>query len=241
LKKLFAVIFCLFLNSFFYELYPADIKSESDFICLPLADSTQPAQDTTQYQDEDNTSLQQERPKLLPDDLSFGERLLWGQKGFFREIGVAPLTPEARKSELEVRRGMLYAHQVGGFVSLASMIATCYYGQRIIDGHRNLTQEKGFLITSTILLYSVTGLLAILSPPPLIRREDETSTTTIHKLLAWFHVAGMIATPLIASGIREREPGTRHTIWNMGKAHFHQIAGYITTAIFTAAMITVTF
>lgn len=186
-----------------------------------------------------DTTIQTFKPKLLPDKMSFLERGLWGENGLMRGIGLAsPLTPEVRKHELEVRRTMLTAHQIGGFTTLGLMLATCYYGQRIIDdgvdGRRNFQSTKNSLVAATITSYSITALLSILSPPPLIRR-DETSTTSIHKFLAWFHVAGMIVTPILGSLIN-----TNRT-FNIDKAHFHQVAGYITTAIFATAMIVITF
>ncbi|MCX6173425.1 MAG: hypothetical protein NTZ27_01565 [Ignavibacteriales bacterium] len=186
-----------------------------------------------------DTTIQTFKPKLLPDKMSFFERGLWGENGLMRGIGLAsPLTPEVRKYELEVRRTMLTAHQIGGFATLGLMLATCYYGQRIIDGgvdgRRNFQSTKNTLVAATITSYSITALLSILSPPPLIRR-DEFSTTTLHKFLAWFHVAGMIVTPILGSLIN-----SNRTI-NSDKEHFHQIAGYITTAIFATAMIVITF
>ena len=133
---------------------------------------------------------------------------------------------------------MLTAHQIGGFATLGLMLATCYYGQKIIDGgvegRRNYESIKNSLVQATITSFTLTALLAILSPPPLIRR-DETSTTSIHKTLAWLHVAGMIITPILGSLIQ------KHRTFNMDKAHFHQVAGYITTAIFAASMIVITF
>ncbi|NJD22927.1 MAG: hypothetical protein FIA82_09730 [Melioribacter sp.] len=195
-----------------------------------------PALANTIYPD---TTVQVFKPKLLPDKMSFLERGLWGENGLVREFGIAsPLTPEVRKHELEVRRVMLTAHQIGGFTTLGLMIATCYYGQRIIDGgvdgRKNFESTKSALVGATITSYSLTALLSILSPPPLIRR-DETSTTSIHKFLAWFHVAGMIVTPILASLMDEHKP------FNADKAHVHQVAGYITTAIFAASMIVITF
>lgn len=186
-----------------------------------------------------DTTIQTFKPKLLPDKMSFLERGLWGENGLMRGIGIAsPLTPEVRKHELGVRRTMLTAHQIGGFTTLGLMLATCYYGQRIIDGGADargkFQSTKNTLVGLTITSYSITALLSILSPPPLIRR-DETSTTTIHKFLAWFHVAGMIITPILASLMDEHKP------LNLDKAHVHQIAGYITTAIFATAMIVITF
>ena len=173
--------------------------------------------------------------RLMPENLSIMERGVWGENGLFRTTGiVAPLTPEERKFELHIRRTMLSTHQIGGFVTLGLMGGACYFGQKIIDGHAEYRRNHQYFVTATIISYSATGLLAILAPPPLIRR-DEVSTTTIHKTLAWIHVAGMIVTPILGSMVRRRSGSY------VQEEHVHQISAYITTAVFTASMITVTF
>lgn len=173
--------------------------------------------------------------RLLPTNISFVEKALWGEGGFMRTSGMfAPLTPEERESELGLRRTMLSLHQIGGFTSLGLMLGTAYFGQRVIDDtrSRSLRNDHQMFVAATIVSYSATGLLAILSPPPLIRR-NEISTTTIHKTLAWVHAIGMIVTPILGSMIgRQRDSQ---------KAHIHQIAGYFTTATYAASMLTVTF
>ncbi len=175
------------------------------------------------------------KPKLLPKRISFMEKFLWGENGFVRNVGLVPaLTPDERINELHIRRTMLTAHQIGGFTTLALMISAAYFGQRVIDGNRHMGDIHQTLVTATMISYSLTGLLAILSPPPLIRR-DEGGTVVIHKTLAWIHLAGMIITPILGSMIG----GRRH--FNINKAHFHQVAGYITTAVFTASMLVITF
>lgn len=183
--------------------------------------------------------------KLLPDNMSFMESGLWGENGILRGIGIAsPLTPEVRKHELAVRRTMLTMHQIGGFLTLASMIATDYFGQMSLSspntGQRDDTYRSRHqtFVATTITLYAATGALAVLSPPPLIRR-DETSTTTIHKTLAWIHFAGMILTPIIGNTILKRGPVGRYA--DLNQARFHQISAYATTAVFAASMIIVTF
>lgn len=176
-------------------------------------------------------------PKLLPDNISFGEKFLWGKNGFVRNIGLVPaLSPEERMRELHIRRTMLIAHQISGFTTLALMWTAAYFGQRTIDDPRNrtLANYHQAFVAATIATYSLTGLLAILSPPPLIRR-DEGSTTSLHKTLAWVHFIGMIVTPILGGMIRN------HRVFNMDKAHFHQVAGYITTAALTASMLVITF
>jgi len=174
-------------------------------------------------------------PKLLPDRMSFGEKFFWGKKGLFRELGiVGPLSIPERKNELKIRRTMLTAHQIAGFTTLALMWTAAYFGQRVIDGNRRLGDTHQAFVAATIISYSLTGLLAILSPPPLIRR-DEVGTVTIHKTLAWIHLAGMILTPIIGGMIRHRHS------FNMNVARFHQVAGYLTTATFTAAVLVIVF
>jgi len=172
--------------------------------------------------------------KLLPDNMSFMEKGLWGEDGVMRKIGIAsPLTPEVRKSELSLRRTMLTAHQIGGFTTLALMGTAAYFGQQIINGHNQYRGDHQTFVTATIISYGITGLLAILSPPPLIRR-NEVSTTTIHKTLAWVHFAGMIVTPILGSMIN------RHASYDQ-RAHVHQVAAYITTATLALSMIVITF
>jgi hypothetical protein len=178
--------------------------------------------------------------RLMPENLSFLERGLWGENGFFRSIGIAgELTPEARKNELAARRTMLTMHQIGGFVTLGLMGASLYYGQRALDysDRTDMNKHQQF-VTYTIIAYGLTGLLAVLSPPPLIRR-DETSTTTIHKTLAWVHVAGMILTPIVGSMIRKRSG--RFTYNDLPTARFHQVSAYATTGVFAASMVIITF
>ena len=172
--------------------------------------------------------------KLLPDNMSFMEKGLWGENGILRTTGIAsPLTPESRKSELALRRTMLTAHQIGGFVTLASMITTVYFGQKVIDGNYGYFRNHLMFVKTTIISYSATGLLAVLSPPPLIRR-GEVSTTTIHKTLAWVHFAGMVLTPILGKSIGRHSTSSEI-------ARFHQASAYITTAAFAASLIVITF
>ncbi len=188
-------------------------------------------QDTGRTQVEPRTKL-----KLLPDNMSWFERTMWGEDGVLRSVGIAsPLTPEVRKSELGVRRTMLTMHQIGGFVTLGLMAGAVVYGQRYLDNfQRNDRSLHQTFVTATIVSYGLTAALAAFSPPPFIRR-NEISTTSIHKTLAWIHFAGMIVTPILGSMINRR--GTDF----LAQARLHQVSAYITTAVFTAAMVVMTF
>ena len=175
------------------------------------------------------------KTRLLPANLSIMEKALWGEDGYVREIGLEPpLTPDERRSELSLRRTMLTTHQIGGFLTLGLMGGAVYFGQKIIDGHPEYRRNHQYWVTATIISYSATGLLAILSPPPLIRR-NEVSTTTLHKTLAWIHVAGMIITPILGGMIQRRSKNA------IQSERIHQVSAYLTTATFAASMIVVTF
>jgi hypothetical protein len=176
------------------------------------------------------------KPKLLPDNISFMEKFLWDDNGFMRKIGIAgPLNAESRQKELQARRTMLSIHQITGLATLGLMITADYYGQQVLNGKYNLSGTHKTFVLFTLGMYSITALLAVLSPPPMIRRSDEISTVTIHKYLAWLHFAGMILTPIIGKMI------VKHRALNINTAHFHQISAYITTAIFAASVIVLTF
>jgi hypothetical protein len=181
------------------------------------------------------------RPRLLPENLGFFERNLWTENGLFRTMGIAsPLTPESRKSELKLRRTMLVAHEISGFVTLGLMVTTVYYGQKVLNefntvNYRPLLKKHTQFVDATIATYSITALLSLLSPPPVIRR-DEISTVSYHRALAWVHVTGMILTPIIAAIARKGRGAT-----DMSVLRIHQISGYITTSAFAASMIVMTF
>jgi hypothetical protein len=134
---------------------------------------------------------------LLPSKMSIVEKSLWGEKGFFRITGIAPLTPKARENELKIRRAMLTMHQLGGLTTLGLMALSGYYGKKVYDGKFEFVDEHRTLVRVTIASYTLTALLAITSPPPLIRREKSNGSIAIHKTLAWVHSTGMIVTAIL--------------------------------------------
>ncbi len=144
-----------------------------------------------------NTSI-----NLLPKKMSIVEKTLWGEKGFFRITGIAPLTPEARERELKFRRVMLSMHQLGGLTTLGFMALSGYYGKKVYDGKFEFVDRHRTLVRVTIASYTLTALLAIASPPPLIRREKGEGSLAIHKTLAWVHSTGMIATAILGRNVR---------------------------------------
>jgi hypothetical protein len=166
---------------------------------------------------------------LLPDIMSPGEKLLWGEHGWMRSLAGLPLNEESREKEMGIRRTMLTLHQAGGYVTLASMLATAFCGQMIINGHESYEDYKSGLAWTTVGLYFTTAAFSLLSPPPIIRRSG-FSSLTVHKTLAWVHFSGMLITPILGTFIEDE-----HKV-----RIFHQTAGYVTTAAFAGAMISIT-
>lgn len=179
--------------------------------------------------------------RLLPEDMSWMEKFLWGVHGIFRS---GELTPQKRKSELALRRTMLTWHQRFGITTWFLMSATVLAGQLTLNGNRKFRDWHSPLADATIIGYSATALLAILSPPPLIRRSGEYDTVFWHKLLAFVHAVGMIALPILANNIfsRSRFNGIRGPErFNQARARAHQITAYVTYTAFTASIITIFF
>ncbi len=172
--------------------------------------------------------------RLLPKNISLMERAFWGESGVFRATGIAPLTPESRKAELEVRRLMLTAHQTAGIATLGLMIATVVVGQRYIDGDFTLYDTKRRLGNATVIAYMTTAAFSLFAPPPAVRR-DEWNTISTHKLFAVIHFTGMILTPILANRIASPSGDYNQ------KVRIHQTAAYITTAAFSASIISLAF
>ncbi|MCS6988238.1 MAG: hypothetical protein NZM06_01850 [Chloroherpetonaceae bacterium] len=174
------------------------------------------------------------RRRLLPKNVSLMERAFWGESGLFRITGVAPLTPESRKRELEARRIMLTLHQASGIATLGLMIATIVAGERYLGGDVALYDAKRALGRATVVAYMTTAGFSLFSPPPAIRR-DEWDAISSHKLFATIHFAGMILTPILANRIASPN-GDYYQ-----KARAHQIAAYVTAAAFSASIISLAF
>lgn len=169
---------------------------------------------------------------LLPEKISFMEKFLWAENGFFRKVGIAsPLTPESRSRELLLRRTMLTIHQTAGMITWGLMTASTITGQLWLDGKISSPDLHRLLVYSSVGGYLLTGLISVVIPPPIIRR-DEFSTITIHKTLAWAHFLGMVTTPLLGRYINQSSDYYK-------TARVHQISAYVTTAIYTSAMLVI--
>lgn len=182
--------------------------------------------------DDLNSQTVNDNNSLLPSNISIVESAFWSKNGLFRTLGfTGELTSDQRQKEINWRRTFLTIHQTSGLVTLGLMLASCYTGQMWLDGKSDSPDLHKTLVTSTIIGYSFTGLMALITPPPAIRR-DEFSTISVHKALAWLHFGGMVLTPILGSLIEDSKDYYK-------SAHFHQTSAYITTAIYTSAMLVI--
>ncbi len=222
---------------------PLQLEFENQYYADKISDYYSNNLNSQDFFSLDTTNLEQEKAerRLLPEDMSWMENFLWGVHGLFRS---SELTPQVRKSDLVLRRTMLTWHQRLGITTWFLMSATVLAGQLTLNGNRKFRDWHSPLAEATIIGYSATALLAILAPPPLIRRPGDHDTVFWHKLLAWVHAAGMIALPILANNIvhRDRFHGVRGAEqFNQARARAHQVTAYITYAAFTASIITIFF
>ncbi len=163
---------------------------------------------------------------LLPERMLLSQRLLWGEKGLFRKIGWAPLTPDMREKELALRRKMLTAHQVVGYATLAGMVAQGIIGGRLYNGEYRLYDTHKTMGNVVTALYFTDAGLSLLAPPPLINKKVKGwSSIKAHKALATVHLSAMIATQALAEVDKKA----------------HKTAAYTAFGAYAAAMVVMKF
>jgi hypothetical protein len=172
---------------------------------------------------------------LLPRHMIFTQRAFWGPKGLLRVMNVAPLTPEGRIKELKIRRTMLVSHQVLGFVTLAGFVAQGIVGSKLYnatgENYSRIKNTHEMLATAINITYATTALLSLTAPPKIVGERRGLSSIKIHKYLAVVHMAGMIATNILASAVQQ----------NYSLKPYHRAAAYTTFGAFAASIIAIKF
>lgn len=226
MKHLFCWFVCsLFLSATAYaqesttskrDSVPANSASSADDLLAGLTDSTEAA-------------------PLLPKHMIFTQRAFWGPKGLLRVMNVAPLTPESRIKELKVRRTMLRAHQVMGFVTLAGFVAQGIVGSKLYkaqgEDYRRIKDTHEMLATAINITYTTTALLSLTAPPKIVGERKGLSSIKVHKYLGIVHIAGMIATNILARQIEN----------DFSLKPYHRAAAYTTFGAFAASIIAIKF
>ncbi len=182
-----------------------------------------------------------EAAPLLPKHMIFTQRAFWGPKGLLRVMNVAPLTSEGRIKELKVRRTMLRTHQILGFVTLAGFVAQGIVGSKLYkatgEDYRRIKDTHEMLATGINITYTTTALLSLTAPPKMVSERRGLSSIKIHKYLAVVHMAGMIATNILARQVSEQ----RNLADYQQLKSWHRAAAYTTFGAFAASIIAIKF
>ena len=172
---------------------------------------------------------------LLPHKMIFTQRAFWGPKGLLRTMNIAPLTPEGRVHELKVRRTMLIAHQIGGFVTLAGFVVQGILGAKLYNAKgQDYVDTKMWHERSATFIniaYGTTLALSLTAPPPVIGAKKGYTSIKLHKYLAIVHLTGMVATNILAHMI-DNNPDLKP---------IHRAAAYTTFGAYAASILAVTF
>ena len=172
---------------------------------------------------------------LLPKKMLFTQRWAWGEHGAFR--GNKPLTAEIREKDMKMRRQMLITHQIlgvvtlGGFIGQAIVGPKLYNSQRGDPNYRSLKDTHDLLAVGVNTTYSLTALMALFAPPPMVNRDKGLSAIRLHKWLAVVHLTSMLATNILAASMDDNH--------NSQLRPYHRAAAYTTFASFAAAMIVI--
>ena len=176
-----------------------------------------------------------ETQPLLPHKMIFTQRVFWGPKGLLRTMKIAPLTPEGRIRELKVRRTMLVAHQIGGFITLAGFVAQGLLGAKLYNaqGQEYVDTKRWHERSATLInvTYGTTLALSLTTPPPVVGAKKGFTSIKLHKYLAIVHLTGMVATNVLAGLIDEH--------YNLKP--YHRAAAYTTFGAYAASIIALTF
>ena len=160
--------------------------------------------------------------QLLPQKMIFTQSLLWGKSGLFRKIGVSKLSFEQREKELKVRNVMLKSHQILGYLTLGGMVAQGIMGGKLYNGEYELYETHKKLGRWVTASYFTGAGLSLFAPPPLVRnRVKGLNSIKAHKLLAYVHFSGMIAT----------------NAWSKEDKDWHKYAAYTTFVSYATAVL----
>ena len=160
--------------------------------------------------------------QLLPQKMIFTQSLLWGKSGLFRKTGLSKLSVKQREKELKVRNVMLKSHQILGYLTLGGMVAQGIMGGKLYNGEYELYETHKKLGRWVTASYFTGAGLSLFAPPPLIRnRVKGLNSIKAHKLLAYVHFSGMIAT----------------NAWSKEDRDWHKYAAYTTFVSYATAVL----
>ena len=155
------------------------------------------------------------------------------------DLGFTPAETEANAKQqalLDKRTHMLKIHQRMGLITTIPMIASVVTslnagGRSEGTASRDLHVALGALTGD---LYAITAYYAIRAPK--IEGTETRGPIKVHKILAWIHGPGMIATPILgAMAFSQKNNGERVH----GVAQAHGPVAIVTAGAFGAALLSV--
>ena len=171
----------------------------------------------------------------LPAGMPLHTRLLWGNQGVLRVIGLAP---ETRSGELRLRRSMLQWHQRMGLLTLGVLTTQVILGERLAanraERYETLQPIHRTLGYVTFGTYMTTASLSLFAPPAR-RYSSGFSSVRLHRWLALVHFAGMAVQPWL--GIRLADAMSAEAYDR--RLSQHRWAGRITLAAYTSALLSI--
>ena len=171
-------------------------------------------------------SEEEKQIELLPERMVFTQSLLWGKNGLFRKTGISDLNIQNRERELKIRKNMLNAHQVIGYITLASMVAQGIIGGKLYNGDESLRNTHKTMGNIVNIGYFTGAGLSLFAPPPLINKKVQGfNSIKAHKILATIHFSAMVAT----NHFKDRNKDT------------HKAAAYTAFASYATAVLVIKF
>lgn len=147
------------------------------------------------------------------------------------------------EQRIETRRKMLQLHQLGGFLTLASVGTTVILGQLNYsdkyggggDTGRFYQWHKWSAFTSAA-IFAGTASLAVFAPVP-IEKRGGFDTATMHRIAMAVASAGMLAQIIMGPVTASKEGQISQRDWALA----HQIVGYTTFAATATGAVVLTF
>ena len=133
----------------------------------------------------------------LPENMPLHTKVLWGENGVIRKLKLAPNT---RQEELRLRVKMLQLHQKIALGSLGAFFYQSYLGKQLLEGNYDYYNRHASMSKVVWSSYMLSASLSYLAPPGMLYSK-KLSSMKIHRLLSWFHFAGMASIPWLGYNI----------------------------------------
>jgi|TARA_B100001142_G_C14340679_1_gene657748 hypothetical protein len=131
------------------------------------------------------------------ENMPLRTKLLWGDKGFFRQLNFGP---ENRRDEIKLRVRMLQNHQKLALASLGLVAYQSYLGNQMVNGDYSKQQEHRTFSKITWGAYMTSASLSYFAPPAQ-KYDKRISSIKVHQWLSYVHFAGMMALPFLGKNI----------------------------------------